>query len=83
MPYIVWTTKLVLYYISEKYNISYQIRQIEKLVHQLGFSIKKARPEHKKANKELQEAFKKKFKRKFNQEFMMDSRSFVLMKSIS
>lgn len=83
IPYTVWTTKLLLCYISEKYNINYQIRQIEKLVKKLGFSIKKARPEHKKANKELQEAFKKKFKLKFNQEFMMDSRSFVLMKSIS
>ncbi len=83
LPYIVWTTKLLLYYISEHYSIDYQIRQIEKLVHQLGFSIKKARPEHKKCNKALQEAFKKKFKQKFNQEFMMDSRSFVLMKSIS
>src|SRR3989338_850710 len=79
LPYTVWTTKLVLYYLSEEYNISYQIRQIEKLVHQLGFSIKKARPEHKKCNKALQESFKKKFKQKFNQEFMMDSRSFVLM----
>ena len=83
IPYTVWTTKLLLCYISDEYNINYQIWQIEKLVHKLGFSIKKARPEHKKANKELQEAFKKKFKQKFKQEFMMDSRSFVLMKSIS
>lgn len=83
LPFRVWTTKLLLYFIETKYSILYTLRNIEKLVKKLGFSIKKARPEHKKANKKLQEEFKKKFRQKFNQEFMMDSRSFVLTKSTS
>lgn len=83
LPYKVWTTKLLAYYIEEKYNTHYQIRHIEKLVKKWGFSIKKARPEHQKANKELQEAFKKKFEKKFNRQFTMDSRSFVLTKHTS
>ncbi len=83
LPFSVWTTKLLLYFIEIKYSISYTLRNIEKLVKKLGFSIKKARPEHIKANKELQDKFKKNFKQKFKQEFTMDSRSFVLMKSTS
>jgi len=83
LPYSIWTTKLLLYFIDQKYNVTYKLRNVERMVNELGFSIKKARPQHRKANKKAQEAFKKKFKKKFNQEFTMDSRSFVLMKHIS
>lgn len=83
LPFAVWTTKILLHFIHETYQVSYKIRQIERLVKNLGFSVKKARPEHRKANKEAQEAFKKKFKQKFKQEFTMDSRSFVLTRSTS
>lgn len=83
LPYSVWTTKILMYFMDKEYDILYKLRNIEKLVKKLNFSIKKARPEHRKANKKLQEDFKKKFKQRFNQEFTMDSRSFVLMKSTS
>jgi len=83
LPFAVWTTKILLHFIHETYHVSYKIRQIERLVKTLGFSVKKARPEHRKASKEAQEAFKKKFRQKFRQEFTMDSRSFVLTKSTS
>ena len=82
-PYSVWTTKILLYFIDQTYSVLYKLRNIEKLVKKLGFSIKKARPEHRKANKKLQEDFKKKFKKRFNQEFTMDLRSFVLTKFTS
>ena len=83
LPYSIWTTKLFLYFIDQRYNVTYKLRNVEKLVHELGYSIKKARPKHHKANKKAQEDFKKKFKRRFSQDFTTDSRSFVLTKHIS
>jgi transposase len=81
-PFKFWTNKLVQVYIKEKYNVSYKIRNIRYLVKQLGFSLQKARPKNPKSSTKKQEEFIKNVKKKFQISLKMDSRSFVLMKSI-
>lgn len=80
LPYKIWTTKILAHYIEQYFGVQYKIRQIEKLVHKFRFNFKKARPEHKKANKELQENFKKSSLMKSNRMLMMDGRSYFLTK---
>ena len=83
IPFRMWTSKCMTYYISEKYNVFYKIRNIELLVHKLGFNFKKPRQEHIKANKEAQEKFKKKFEKNLNLTWKPDGRSYSLMKASS
>lgn len=83
LPYKIWTTKILAHYIEQQYGVQYRIRRIEKLVHELGFNFKKARPEHKQANKELQEHFKKSSVMKLNRISMMDGRSYFLTRAFS
>lgn len=81
-PFKFWTNKLVQVYIKERYNISYKIRNIRYIVKQLGFSLQKARPKNPKASIKKQKEFIEEVKKKFQISLKMDSRSFVLMKSI-
>jgi transposase len=81
-PFKFWTNKLVQVYINEKYNISYKIRNIRYLVKQLGFSLQKARPKNPNSSSKKQKEFIENVKKKFQISLKMDSRSFVLMKSI-
>lgn len=83
LPFKIWTTKLLAYFISEKYQIIYKIRRVEKLVHELGFNFKKPRQQHRQANKKLQEAFKKTSERKLSHILKMDGRSYFLTKAYS
>lgn len=83
IPFRIWTTKGLLYYISEKYNVAYKIRNVENLVHKLGFNFKKPRQEHRNANKKAQEEFKKKFEKKLGLILNPDGRSYSLMKASS
>ena len=80
IPYVIWTTSLVQYIVNKLFNVLYKIRNIEYLVKEIGFTLQKPRPEHKKANKKAQDKFKKELKKKFNITLNLDSRSFVLMK---
>lgn len=80
LPYKIWTTKILAHYIEQHFGVQYKIRQIEKLVHTFGFNFKKARPEHQKANKELQENFKKSSLVKSKRMLTMDGRSYFLTK---
>jgi len=59
LPFVVWTTKLIRYFIEKRFKVSYTLRQVHNIVVGLGFSLQKPRPEHIKANKALQRAFKK------------------------
>ena len=59
LPFAVWTSKLIQYIIKKKFDVTYVLRQIYNLMNDFGFSIQKPRPEHLKANKELQLEFKK------------------------
>lgn len=81
LPYKIWTAKILAHYIAQQYGAHYKIRRIENLVHELGFNFKKARPEHKKANKALQEDFKKSFTKRLSHMLMMDGRSYFLTKA--
>lgn len=83
IPFRIWTTKALAYHIAERYDIIYKIRNVEGLVHKLGFNFKKPRQEHKKANKEAQEKFKKKFKKILGHTWNLDGRSYSLMKASS
>jgi len=79
-PFRIWTTKLLAYFIFEKYNVAYKIRRVEKMVHELGFNFKKPRQEHRLANKKLQESFKKTSERRLDHILKMDGRSYFLTK---
>jgi len=59
IPSVIWTNKLIRYYVAKEFNVEYSSSQIGKILRALGFTAQKPRPEHKKANRELQEAFKK------------------------
>lgn len=81
LPFRIWDTKLLMFVISEKYNVNYKQRNIEKLVKVWGFSFKKARPEHKFADEKEQETFKKNFQKKLNHTYHQDGRHYILTKA--
>lgn len=74
-PFSVWTTKLIQYFIEKKFGANYVLRQVHNLVSSFGLSIQKPRPEHIKANKELQAKFKKNFDDKLRNLCKQDMRS--------
>lgn len=76
LPFVVWTTKLVQYFVHKKYRIEYTLRQVANILKQLGLSLQKARPEHIKANKELQAKFKKNFDEELATFAHVDMRSY-------
>ena len=79
-PFVVWTTKLVGYVIKKMFGIIYSLRQIRNLLKKLMFSLQKQRPEHIKANKELQRQFKKKLDEELENLIQTDMRSSFWMK---
>ena len=58
LPFVVWTTKLVKYLIKKKFGVSYVLMHIHRILKKIKFSMQKQRPEHIKANKEIQRQFK-------------------------
>jgi len=82
-PFVVWTTKLVAYAIKKMFGVIYTLRQIRNLLKKLRFSLQKQRPEHIKANKELQRQFKKKFEEELENLIRLDMRSSFWMKAHS
>lgn len=83
LPFVLWTTKLVRFFIEQHYGVVYKIRQVRNLLDSLGFSCQKPRPAHKKANKKLQEDFKKTSGKEFKPMLTMDMRSSFWMKASS
>jgi len=81
LSFKIWTTKILGHYLEQTYKVFYKIRKLQKLVHELGFTFKKARPEHRKANKKLQEAFKKTSAKTFYLSLKMDGRSYFLTRA--
>lgn len=55
----VWDGKSLSWYIENKYGIELKVRRCQALFHELGFSLKRARPVVAKGNPEKKEAFKK------------------------
>jgi transposase len=82
IPFKFWTNKLVQYFIQIKFKISYGIRFIQQITKKLGFSLQKPRPKNPKTSIKKQEEFIENVKKKFQISLKMDSRSFVLTKSI-
>jgi len=74
-PFVVWTTKLVGYAIKKMFGVVYSLRQIRNLLKKFMFSLQKQRPEHIRANKELQRQFKKNFDEELENLIQMDMRS--------
>jgi transposase len=55
----IWDGKSLSFYIEKKYSIKLGVRRCQKLFHELGFSLKRARPIVSKGNELKKEAFKK------------------------
>ena len=82
-PFVVWTTKLVGYAIKKMFGVIYSLRQIRNLLNRLMFSLQKQRPEHIKANKEIQRQFKKNFDEELENLIQTDMSSSFWMKAHS
>ena len=83
LPFVIWTTKLVQYFIEKKFRVIYVLRHIRDLVASLGLSLQVPRPEHIKANKKLQAQFKKNFDDKLRNLCEQDMRSSFWTKASS
>lgn len=83
IPSVLWTGKLVRYFISKQFGVEYKMPQVRRILASLGFTAQRPRPHHRKANLELQEEFKKTSNQKFKNITKMDSRSFLWMKASS
>ena len=83
LPFLFWSTKLVQYYIEQEYEISYNSRQVRNILHSMGMTCQKPRPQHVKANKKAQEEFKKNFQKELHLIVKMDSRSSLWTKASS
>lgn len=75
LPFVVWTTKLVKYFIEKRFGVSYVVMQIHRILRKIKFSMQKQRPEHIKANKMLQRQFKKNFDEELENLIRTDMRS--------
>ena len=83
LPFVVWTTKLVKYFIEKRFGVSYVLMQIHRILKKIEFSMQKQRPEHIKANKEIQQQFKKNFDEELRNLIRLDMRSSFWMKAHS
>ena len=59
LPFVVWMTKLVSYYIKNTFKKEIVARHVQRIIKPFKMSMQKPRPEHIKANKKLQREFKK------------------------
>ena len=75
LPFTIWTTKLIAYYIKHTFKKEFTLRHVQRVVTSLKLSIQKPRPEHIKANKKLQAEFKKNFDGEFENLLAQDMRS--------
>lgn len=83
LPFVIWTTKLIRYYIRHTFNKEVVDRQVQRIIKSFNMSIQKPRPEHIKANKKLQAKFKKNFDEELRNLCKQDMRSPFWMKASS
>lgn len=83
LPFVVWTIKLVKYFIRHQFKIDYVTMQVHRIIKELDLSLQKPRPEHLKANKKLQAQFKKNFGEELRNLCKQDMRSPILTKASS
>ena len=58
-----WTTKMAMIFIKEKFNVSYGMRQIQKLFHKFGLNLITPRQEHKKTSHAARVVYRMDFKK--------------------
>ena len=75
LPFVIWTTKLVAYFIKHTFKKEIVNRQVQRIIKSFNMSIQKQRPEHIKANKKLQAEFKKNFDEELRNLCRQDMRS--------
>lgn len=75
LPFVIWTTKLVAYFIKHKFRKEMVLRQVQRIVQSFNMSIQKPRPEHVRTNKKLQAQFKKNFDEELSDLCKQDMRS--------
>jgi len=75
LPFVVWTTKLVSYYIKNTFKKEIVARHVQRIIKSFKMSMQKPRPEHIKANKKLQREFKKKLNEELKGLYKQDMRS--------
>ena len=83
LPFVIWTTKLVAYYVKRTFKKDFVNRQIRRILKSFNMSIQKQRPEHIRANKKLQAEFKKKLDEELTNLCKQDIRSPFWMKASS
>ena len=83
LPFVVWTIKLVKYFLKHKFKTEYVTMQVHRIIKELHLSLQKPRPEHIKANKKLQAQFKKNFDDELKNLCRQDMRAPILMKASS
>ena len=83
LPFVVWTIKLVKYFLKHKFKTEYVAMQVHRIIKELKLSLQKPRPEHIKANKKLQAQFKKNFDEELKNLCRQDMRSPILTKASS
>lgn len=83
LPFVVWTIKLVKYFLKHEFKTEYVTMQVHRIIKELKLSLQKPRPEHIKANKKLQAQFKKNFDEELKNLCMQDMRSHILTKASS
>ena len=76
----VWSTRMIVQYVKNKYGFSYVARSMQDLLHRIGFSSKKPRPtHHKSASKEQKNRFKKTQKGQSKNTVILDTPHFAWM----
>lgn len=81
LPFVVWTIKLVKFFLKQKFKTEYVTMQVHRIIKDLNLSLQKPRPEHIKANKKLQAQFKKNFDEELRNLCRQDMRSPILTKA--
>ena len=81
LPFVVWTIKLVKYFLKHKFKTEYVTMQVHRIIKELNLSLQKPRPKHIKANKKLQAQFKKNFDEELRNLCRQDMRSPILTKA--
>lgn len=75
LPFTIWTTKLIQYFVEKSFRVVYTLRQIQNIAVGFKLSLQKPRPEHLKANKQLQREFKKNSDERLRSLLVQDMRS--------
>ena len=63
LDYAMWNNKLTQHVIRKEFGVKFSLSHVGRILKKIGFSMKKPRPENKKASKKAQEKFKPEVKK--------------------